>query len=71
MMTVQTLPLETLRYAPPRVTEFEIELLPHRLCISYTADDCESISLGVGESLFLHRVLSESGHTELIGGVWA
>ena len=70
-MTVHTLPLETLGYVPPRVTEFEIELLPQRLCISYTADDCESISLAVGEYQLIHRVLSESGHTELTGGVWA
>ena len=69
-MTVHTLPLETLRYVPPRVTEFEIELLPQRLCISYTADDCESISLAFGEYQLIHRVLSESGHTELSDGVW-
>ena len=54
-----------------RATEFEIELLPQRLCISYTADDCESISLTVGEYRLIHRVLAESGHTELTNGVWA
>jgi len=53
------------------VTEFEIELLPQRLCISYTADDCESIPLAVGEYRLIHRVLCESGHTELSDGVWA
>jgi hypothetical protein len=53
------------------VSEFEIELLPQRLCISYTADDCETIALNVGEYQLIHRVLAESGHTELTGGVWA
>ena len=70
-MTVHAVPLETLRYIRPRVTKFEIELRPQRLRISYTADDCESASLSVGEYQLIHRVLAEPGHTELSGGVWA
>ena len=70
-MTAQTLEMRTLSYVRPRVTEFEITLRPHRLRISYTADDCESISISVGEYQLIHRVLSESGHTELTNGVWA
>lgn len=69
-MRAHTIPLRMLRCVRPRVTEFEIELLPQRLCISYTADDCECISLAVGEYQLIHRVLSESGHTELSDGVW-
>ncbi len=42
-----------------------------RLRINYAADDCESVSLTVGEYRLIHRVLAESGHTELTGGVWA
>ena len=70
-MRAHTLPLRTLRCVRTRVTEFEIALLPQRLCISYTADDCESIPLAVGEYRLIHRVLCESGHTELSDGVWA
>jgi len=53
------------------VTKLEITLRPHRLRINYAADDCESISLTVGEYRLIHRVLAESGHTELTNGVWA
>ena len=69
-MSTHNLQLRTLRSVRPRATEFEIQLLPQRLCISYTADDCESISLAFGEYQLIHRVLSESGHTELSDGVW-
>jgi len=70
-MTAHALPLGTLRCVLPRVTKLEITLRPHRLRINYTADDCESISLTVGEYRLIHRVLAESGHTELTNGVWA
>lgn len=70
-MTTNPLLLRTRRCALPEVTKLEITLRPHRLRINYAADDCESISLTVGEYRLIHRVLAESGHTELSGGVWA
>jgi fructose 1,6-bisphosphatase len=70
-MTVQALPVETVRYVSPQVSEFEIELMPQRLCISYAADDFETIALNVGEYQLIRRIISESGHTELTDGVWA
>ena len=70
-MTAQALPLRTHKCVLPRVTKLEITLRPHRLCINYAADDCESISLAVGEYRLIHRVLAESGHTELTNVVWA
>jgi hypothetical protein len=47
-----------------------LRIRPHRLRINYTADDCQSISLAVGEYRLIHRVLAESGHIELTKGVW-
>ena len=70
-MTAHAPPLGTLRCVLPRVTKLEITLRPHRLRINYAADDCESIALAVGEYRLIHRVLAESGHTELTNGVWA
>jgi len=49
-MRAHTLPLRTLRCVRTRVTEFEIELLPQRLCISYTPKTGESIPLAVGNT---------------------
>lgn len=70
-MTVEALPREARAVVPPRVSEFEIELMPQRLCINYAADDCESIFLHAGEYQLIRRILGESGHTELTGGYWA
>jgi hypothetical protein len=47
-----------------------LRIRPHRLRINYAADDCQSISLAVGEYRLIHRVLAESGHIELTNGVW-
>ena len=70
-MTALLLQMRAPRCVRPRVTQFEITLRPQFLRISYTADDRESISLTVGEYQLIHRVLSESGHTELTDGFWA
>ena len=61
----------TVEAPPSRAGEFAIELLPQRLCISYAADDSETISLWPGEYQLIHRMLVESGHTETTAGVWA